>query len=58
MTSHGEAPWGYQPLREILADAAHLQRAEEMKRLGEEVDPDEFAIDIANASLLARLNQR
>jgi hypothetical protein len=32
--------------------------APKIKRLGEEVDPDEFAIDIANASLAARLNQR
>jgi hypothetical protein len=28
------------------------------ERLGEEVDPDAFAVDIANARLAARLNQK
>ena len=51
-------PWGYEHLLAVLADPAHPERAEQSEWLGEEFDPDEFAIDIANATLAARFHRK
>jgi Plasmid pRiA4b ORF-3-like protein len=50
-------PWGYEHLLAVLADPAHPERAEQREWLGEEFDPDEFAIDVANATLAARFHR-
>ena len=51
-------PWGYEHLLAVLADPAHPERAEQSEWLGEELDPDEFAIDSANATLAARFHRK
>ena len=43
------AVWGYQELLEILADPAHPERAERIEWLGEEFDPEDFSVEIADA---------
>jgi len=47
-------PWGYQELLDIIADPAHPERAERLEWLGEEFDPEEFSVEVANATLAAR----
>lgn len=49
--------WGYLRLLEILSDPAHPERAEQIEWLGEDFDPDEFAVEIANATLSAHFGQ-
>jgi hypothetical protein len=49
--------WGYQELLEILADPAHPERAERLEWLGEEFDPDDFTVELADAALAARFNR-
>ena len=51
-------PWGYEELLQILADPAHPERAEQIEWLGEEFDPDDFSVDIANATLNARFHRK
>jgi hypothetical protein len=51
-------PWGYLHLLEVLADAAHPERAERIEWIGEEFDPDEFSVAIADATLAARFNRK
>ena len=51
-------PWGYEHLLAVLADPAHPEPAEQSEWLGEELDPDEFAIDSANATLAARFHRK
>jgi hypothetical protein len=51
-------PWGYEDLLAVIADPAHPEHAERSEWLGEEFDPDEFAIDIANATLAARFHRK
>jgi hypothetical protein len=51
-------PWGYEDLLAVLADPAHPEHAERSEWLGEEFDPDEFAIEIANATLAARFHRK
>jgi hypothetical protein len=51
-------PWGYEELLQILADPAHPERAERLEWLGEEFDPDDFSVDIANAMLNARFHRK
>ena len=51
-------PWGYEELLQILADPAHPERAEQIEWLGEEFDPDDFSVDIANATLKARFHRK
>jgi hypothetical protein len=50
--------WGYEHLLAVLADPAHPERAEQIEWLGEEFDPDEFAVDIANATLAVRFGRK
>jgi len=50
--------WGYQHLLAVLADPAHPERAEQIEWLGEEFDPDDFAVEIANATLAARFYRK
>ena len=50
--------WGYQHLREVLADPAHPERAEQIEWIGEEFDPNEFSVEIADATLAARFNRK
>jgi hypothetical protein len=50
--------WGYQHLLDILADPAHPERAEQIEWIGEQFDPDEFAIEIADAVIAVRFNRK
>jgi hypothetical protein len=50
--------WGYEELLQILADPAHPERAERLEWLGEDFDPEDFSIPIANAALTARFNRK
>jgi hypothetical protein len=50
--------WGYEELLQILADPAHPERAERLEWLGEDFDPEDFSISIANAALTARFNRK
>ena len=50
--------WGYQHLLDILADPAHPERAEQIEWIGEEFDPDEFAVEIADAAIAARFQRK
>jgi hypothetical protein len=50
--------WGYAELLQILADPAHPERAERLEWLGEDFDPEDFSIPIANAALTARFNRK
>jgi hypothetical protein len=47
-------PWGYLHLLEVLADPAHPERTEPIEWIGEQFDPDEFAVATADATLAAR----
>ena len=47
-------PWGYQDLLAVLADPAHPEYLERVEWVGEGFDPEEFAIEDANARLTAR----
>ncbi len=49
--------WGYQHLLEVLADPAHPEHAEQIEWIGEEFDPNKFAVEIADAMLAARFNR-
>jgi hypothetical protein len=49
--------WGYQELLEILADPAHPERAERIEWLGDEFDPEDFSVEIADARLAARFGR-
>lgn len=51
-------PGGYEELLQILADPAHPEHAEQIEWLGEEFDPDDFSVDIANATLNARFHRK
>ena len=50
--------WGYQHLLEVLADPAHPERAERIEWIGEEFDPNQFAVEIADAMLAAHFNRK
>jgi hypothetical protein len=49
---------GYQHLLEVLADPAHPEHAEQIEWIGEEFDPNEFAVEIADATLAAHFNRK
>lgn len=51
-------PWGYERLLAALADPASSEHAEQIEWLGEEFDPDDFSVDIANATLNARFHRK
>ena len=50
-------PWGYQDLLAVLADPAHPDHPERVEWVGEDFDPEEFAIEVANARLAARFGR-
>ena len=50
--------WGYQQLLAILADPAHPEHAERIDWIGEEFDPDEFDIKLANTVLAAKFTKK
>ena len=50
--------WGYEELLQILADPAHPEHAERLDWLGEDFDPEDFSIQIANATLAARFGRK
>jgi hypothetical protein len=50
--------WGYQHLLEVLTDPAHPERAEQIEWIGEEFDPNEFSVEIADARLATRFNRK
>jgi len=45
--------WGYQHLIAVLADPAHPEHAEQVEWVGDEFNPDAFAIETADAMLAA-----
>jgi Plasmid pRiA4b ORF-3-like protein len=51
-------PWGYHDLLAVLADPAHPEHAERIEWIGEAFDPEEFAIEIADAALAARFRRK
>lgn len=46
--------WGYQELLDCLSDPGHPGRAERLEWLGDEFDPEDFSVVVANATLAAR----
>ena len=50
-------PWGYQDLLAVLADPAHPDHPERAEWVGEDFDPEEFAIEVANTRLAARFGR-
>jgi hypothetical protein len=50
--------WGYGELLEVLADPAHPERAERLEWLGQEFDPEDFSVEIADARLAARFTRK
>jgi hypothetical protein len=50
--------WGYQELLAILADPAHPEHAQRIEWIGEEFDPEEFDIELANIALAARFKKK
>jgi hypothetical protein len=50
--------WGYQDLLAILADPGHPEHAEYAEQVDDDFDPDDFAPDIANATLAARFSTK
>lgn len=49
--------WGYQDLLAILANPAHPEYAEQLDWLGEEFDPEQFNLELANTLLAARFKK-
>lgn len=50
-------PWGYAEFLAILADPAHPEHAERLEWLEEDLDPDEFSVEVADAAVAARFNR-
>ena len=50
--------WGYGEILEVLADPEHPERAERLEWLGEEFDPEDFSVEIADARLAARFTRK
>ncbi len=50
--------WGYAEFLEILADPAHPERAERLEWIGEDFDPEEFDLSLADKRLGARFNRK
>ncbi|MGQ0662336.1 MAG: plasmid pRiA4b ORF-3 family protein [Pseudomonadota bacterium] len=50
-------PWGYQHLLAVLADPTHPEHTDQREWIGEEFGPDEFAVEIADATLAARFHR-
>ena len=50
--------WAYEELLAILADPAHPEYAERVEWIGEEFDPNDFDLELANIALAARFRKR
>ena len=50
--------FGYAELLEILADPDHPEREERLEWVGEDFDPEEFDVSIADGRLAARFNRK
>ncbi len=50
--------WGYAELLEILADPAHPEHAERLEWIGEDFDPEEFDVTLADKRLAARFKRK
>ena len=50
--------WGYAELLAAVADPAHPEHRERIEWLGEEFDPEEFAVETANARIAARFSRK
>jgi hypothetical protein len=51
-------PWGYQHLLAVIADPAHPEHKDQLEWLGEDFDPEDFAVAVADATLAARFNRK
>ncbi len=49
--------WGYQHLIAVLADPGHPEYAEQVEWVGDEFNPDAFAIETADAMLAAKFKR-
>jgi Plasmid pRiA4b ORF-3-like protein len=49
--------WGYQELLAVLADPTHPDYPERVEWVGEDFDPEEFSVDVANARLATRFGR-
>ena len=49
--------WGYQDLLAVLADPTHPDYPERVEWVGEDFDPEEFSVDVANARLATRFRR-
>jgi pRiA4b ORF-3-like protein len=50
--------WGYAELLAILADPDHPEREERLEWVGDDFDPEEFNVPIADGRLAARFNRK
>jgi len=50
--------WGYEKVLAILADPTHPEHAEQIDWIGEEFDPDQFDLELANTVLAARFTKK
>jgi hypothetical protein len=51
-------PWGYQHLLAVLADPAHPEHRDQIEWIGEEFDPEEFSVEVADAAVATRFNRK
>ena len=49
--------WGYEELREILGDPAHPEREERLEWIGDDFDPEEFDVSVADKRLATRFRR-
>ncbi|MEC5325093.1 plasmid pRiA4b ORF-3 family protein [Aurantimonas sp. A3-2-R12] len=50
--------WGNEALLAIMANPTHPEPAEQIDWIGEEFDPDEFDLELANTVLAARFRKK
>jgi Plasmid pRiA4b ORF-3-like protein len=51
-------PWGYQHLLAVITDPAHPEHKDQVEWLGDDFDPEDFAVAVADATLAARFNRK
>ena len=51
-------PWGYAELLAAIADPAHPEHADQCAWLGEDFDPDEFDVHVADADIANRFGRK
>jgi Plasmid pRiA4b ORF-3-like protein len=51
-------PWGYQHLLAVLADPAHPEHRDPIEWIGDEFDPEEFSVEVADAAVATRFNRK